>query len=89
MISVVAVSTMQMLAASGVSGKGGKIGYGGVDSGGTKDPSAPAYEDYDDEEEEDDNVNDNVNVNARHSTLNAQRSTLTHHPLAVVHSLTR
>jgi len=80
---------MQMLAASGVSGKGGKIGYGGVDSGGTKDPSAPAYEDYDDEEEEDDNVNDNVNVNARHSTLNAQRSTLTHHPLAVVHSLTR
>ena len=24
---------MQMLAASGVSGKGGKIGYGGVDSG--------------------------------------------------------
>ncbi len=51
-IEVVAVSTMQMLAASGVSAKGGKIGYGGVDSGGTKDPSAPAYEDYDDEEEE-------------------------------------
>jgi hypothetical protein len=78
---------MQMLAASGVSGKGGKIGYGGVDSGGTKDPSAPAYEDYDDEEEEDDNVNvnvnDNVNVNARHSTLNAQRSTLTHHPTPI------
>lgn len=52
MISVVVVSTIQMLAASGVNSKGGKIGYGGVDKDGTKDPSAPGYRGDDDEEDE-------------------------------------
>ena len=45
------MSAMELLAASGVRSDKG-IGYGGVDSGGTKDPSAPGYDDYDEEGKE-------------------------------------
>ena len=43
--------TMQVLAGSGVRGNNGS-GYGGVDTGGTKDPAAPRYHGYDDDDED-------------------------------------
>ena len=45
------MAAMELLSASGVSSDKG-IGYGGVDSSGTKDPSAPGYCGFDDEEDE-------------------------------------
>ena len=50
-MEVVRMMTMQVLAGSGVRGNNGS-GYGGVDTGGTKDPAAPRYHGYDDDDED-------------------------------------
>lgn len=50
-IEAIEVLTLQMLAASGVTGKG--AGYGGVDDG-THEPAAPRYKGFDNDEEDED-----------------------------------
>ena len=44
------MSALELLAASGVRSEKG-IGYGGIDKDGTKDPSAPYYDEEEDGED--------------------------------------